>query len=108
MSLLSLRSVNEPNRIRVSRAYPAGVGRADSVRLQATSAGVPDYAGPRTRVDMRGIHGGSAKNDQREFTFVSISHDVPAELADRVRSRVPDDWTDLDKRAVDTIRVLAA
>jgi transketolase len=40
--------------------------------------------------------------------FVSISFDVPAELADRVRSRVPDDWTDLDKRAVDTIRVLAA
>jgi transketolase len=40
--------------------------------------------------------------------FVSISLDVPVELADRVRSRVPDDWTDLDKRAVDTIRVLAA
>jgi transketolase len=57
---------------------------------------------------MRGIHGGSAKTDKWEFTFVSISHDVPAELADRVRSRVPEDWTDLDKRAVDTIRVLAA
>jgi transketolase len=40
--------------------------------------------------------------------FVSISFEVPAELADRVRSRVPEDWTDLDKRAVDTIRVLAA
>jgi transketolase len=40
--------------------------------------------------------------------FVSISFDVPPELADRVRTRVPEDWTDLDKRAVDTIRVLAA
>jgi transketolase len=40
--------------------------------------------------------------------FVSISFEVPAELADRVRSRVPADWTELDKRAVDTIRVLAA
>jgi transketolase len=40
--------------------------------------------------------------------FVSTSLEVPAELADRVRSRAPQDWTDLDKRAVDTIRVLAA
>jgi transketolase len=39
---------------------------------------------------------------------VSISLDIPAELADRVRTRVPDDWTDLDRRAVDTVRVLAA
>src|SRR5881392_2135809 len=44
----------------------------------------------------------------RRSLFVSIDFDVPAELADRVRSRVPADWTDLDKRAVDTIRVLAA
>jgi transketolase len=47
-------------------------------------------------------------SQQWEFTFVSISIDLPAELADRVRASVPDDWTDLDKRAVDTIRVLAA
>ncbi|HEV2780840.1 MAG TPA: transketolase [Actinophytocola sp.] len=33
---------------------------------------------------------------------------MPAGLADRVRADVPDDWTDLDRRAVDTIRVLAA
>jgi transketolase len=39
---------------------------------------------------------------------VSINVDVPAELADRVRANVPDDWSDLDRRAVDTIRVLAA
>ncbi|WP_414636291.1 transketolase [Actinophytocola sp.] len=39
---------------------------------------------------------------------MSISVDVPANLADRVRTRVPDDWTDLDRRAVDTVRVLAA
>lgn len=39
---------------------------------------------------------------------MSIDFDVPADLADRVRTRVPEDWTDLDKRAVDTIRVLAA
>ncbi|HEU5472772.1 MAG TPA: transketolase [Actinophytocola sp.] len=37
-----------------------------------------------------------------------MSVDVPANLADRVRTRVPDDWTDLDRRAVDTVRVLAA
>jgi len=47
-------------------------------------------------------------NRQWEFTFVSISLDVPPELADRVRANTPPDWTDLDKRAVDTIRVLAA
>lgn len=39
---------------------------------------------------------------------MSISLDLPAELASRVRADVPEDWTDLDKRAVDTIRVLAA
>ncbi|HET9140084.1 transketolase [Actinophytocola sp.] len=39
---------------------------------------------------------------------MSNNVDVPAELADRVRTRVPQDWTDLDTRAVDTIRVLAA
>jgi transketolase len=43
-----------------------------------------------------------------EFMFVSISLDLPQKLAERVRARVPDDWTDLDKRAVDTVRVLAA
>jgi len=36
---------------------------------------------------------------------VSISSD---ELARLTTQRTPDDWTDLDKRAVDTIRVLAA
>jgi transketolase len=39
---------------------------------------------------------------------VSISVEVPAELAERVRATTPADWTDLDRRAVDTIRVLAA
>jgi transketolase len=39
---------------------------------------------------------------------VSISVEVPAELAERVRATTPPDWTDLDRRAVDTIRVLAA
>jgi transketolase len=39
---------------------------------------------------------------------VSTTIDVPAGLADRVRVNLPQDWTDLDRRAVDTIRVLAA
>ncbi|HEY7815846.1 MAG TPA: hypothetical protein VIC62_21555, partial [Nakamurella sp.] len=30
------------------------------------------------------------------------------ELAELTRPHVPDDWSDLDTRAVDTIRVLAA
>jgi transketolase len=50
--------------------------------------------------------GAGPNSRQWEFTFVSISLDL--KLADRVRASVPDDWTDLDKRAVDTVRVLAA
>lgn len=57
---------------------------------------------------MVGGRRGPSPNRQWEFTFVSISIEVPAELADRVRRSVPPDWTDLDTRAVDTIRVLAA
>ena len=34
--------------------------------------------------------------------------DLPPELASRTVARYPQDWTDLDRRAVDTIRVLAA
>jgi len=37
-----------------------------------------------------------------------LSADLPRELAERTTTRVPPDWTDLDRRAVDTIRVLAA
>ncbi|HEY3262965.1 MAG TPA: transketolase, partial [Pseudonocardiaceae bacterium] len=33
---------------------------------------------------------------------------LPPELASRTVANYPDDWTDLDRRAVDTIRVLAA
>nr|WP_157440500.1 transketolase [Actinokineospora inagensis] len=33
---------------------------------------------------------------------------MPAELTELIRARLPEDWTDLDRRAVDTIRVLAA
>ena len=33
---------------------------------------------------------------------------VPAHLASRTVAEYPDDWTDLDRRAVDTVRVLAA
>jgi transketolase len=64
---------------------------------------------PTTLAPERGMTWGEGPNSRQwEFTFVSISIDLPAELADRVRASVPDDWTDLDKRAVDTIRVLAA
>ncbi|WP_285499369.1 transketolase [Actinokineospora sp. NBRC 105648] len=33
---------------------------------------------------------------------------MPAELTELTRATLPSDWTDLDKRAVDTLRVLAA
>ncbi|PWW56966.1 transketolase [Actinokineospora spheciospongiae] len=39
---------------------------------------------------------------------VSVSSEVPNDLSELTRASVPDDWSDLDKRAVDTIRVLAA
>ncbi len=34
--------------------------------------------------------------------------DVPADLTELTTASLPEDWTDLDKRAVDTVRVLAA
>jgi len=39
---------------------------------------------------------------------VANTADLPPELASRTVARYPQDWTDLDRRAVDTIRVLAA
>ncbi len=39
---------------------------------------------------------------------MSVSSEVPADLTELTRAALPEDWTDLDKRAVDTIRVLAA
>ncbi|WP_407640468.1 transketolase [Actinokineospora iranica] len=33
---------------------------------------------------------------------------MPADLSELTRASLPEDWTDLDKRAVDTLRVLAA
>ncbi|MCG8918484.1 transketolase [Actinokineospora sp. PR83] len=39
---------------------------------------------------------------------MSVSSEVPSDLSELTRASVPDDWSDLDKRAVDTIRVLAA
>ncbi|WP_052021811.1 transketolase [Actinokineospora spheciospongiae] len=39
---------------------------------------------------------------------MSVSSEVPNDLSELTRASVPDDWSDLDKRAVDTIRVLAA
>ncbi|GLZ36966.1 transketolase [Actinokineospora sp. NBRC 105648] len=39
---------------------------------------------------------------------MSVSSEVPAELTELTRATLPSDWTDLDKRAVDTLRVLAA
>jgi transketolase len=39
---------------------------------------------------------------------VAITTDLPAHLAQRIVANHPEDWTDVDRRAVDTIRVLAA
>jgi transketolase len=39
---------------------------------------------------------------------VTTTTELPEDLARRVEARHPDDWTELDQRAVDTIRVLAA
>ncbi|PPK66742.1 transketolase [Actinokineospora auranticolor] len=39
---------------------------------------------------------------------MSVSSELPAELTELTRATLPDDWTDLDRRAVDTVRVLAA
>jgi transketolase len=39
---------------------------------------------------------------------VASTANLPPELASRTVANYPDDWTDLDRRAVDTIRVLAA
>jgi transketolase len=39
---------------------------------------------------------------------VAIITDLPEDLASRAVASYPDDWSDLDRRAVDTIRVLAA
>ncbi|WP_084477407.1 transketolase [Actinokineospora enzanensis] len=43
-----------------------------------------------------------------EIKSVSVSSEVPAELTELTRATLPEDWTDLDRRAVDTLRVLAA
>ncbi|SDC15334.1 transketolase [Actinokineospora iranica] len=43
-----------------------------------------------------------------ELKSVSVSSEVPADLSELTRASLPEDWTDLDKRAVDTLRVLAA
>ena len=43
-----------------------------------------------------------------ELKSVSVNSDVPADLAALTTARVPGDWTELDTRAVDTVRVLAA
>ncbi|WP_233157943.1 transketolase [Actinokineospora bangkokensis] len=39
---------------------------------------------------------------------MSVSSEVPSDVSTLTQASVPDDWTDLDKRAVDTVRVLAA
>ncbi|MGQ0838947.1 transketolase [Actinokineospora sp.] len=39
---------------------------------------------------------------------MSVSSEVPAELSELTTPALPADWTDLDRRAVDTVRVLAA
>ncbi|RLK59271.1 transketolase [Actinokineospora cianjurensis] len=39
---------------------------------------------------------------------MSVSSELPADLTELTRATLPQDWTDLDRRAVDTARVLAA
>ena len=39
---------------------------------------------------------------------MAITTDLPSNLASRTTANYPDDWTELDRRAVDTVRVLAA
>ncbi|GAA2982269.1 transketolase [Actinokineospora diospyrosa] len=39
---------------------------------------------------------------------MSASSELPADLTELTRATLPEDWTDLDRRAVDTLRVLAA
>ncbi|WP_424186025.1 transketolase [Actinokineospora sp. G85] len=39
---------------------------------------------------------------------MSVSSEVPSDVSALTQATVPDDWSDLDKRAVDTVRVLAA
>ncbi|MBM7775268.1 transketolase [Actinokineospora baliensis] len=39
---------------------------------------------------------------------MSVSSELPADLTELTRATLPEDWSDLDRRAVDTLRVLAA
>src|SRR5262245_55905962 len=63
---------------------------------------------PRSGRHKPGISRGTLPSQRRSSTVRSTSVSVIDDLTQLTTPRVPDDWTDVDTRAVDTIRVLAA